>query len=138
MVCIYCGKETNVFNSRHQHRNNQIWRRRRCEKCSAVFTTHEAPLLPKSFSVINDGKPTPFLPDKLFTEILLALQDRNDCYEAARELTDTISQKLLRNAPDGLILASNISSVSASVLKGFNRRAWLRYVSEHPSVQPKQ
>ena len=138
MVCIYCGGKTNVFNSRRQGRNNQVWRRRVCLACKATFTTQEAPVLAKAFSVSGGRQPSPFIPDRLFTEILLALQDREDCYEAARELTDTICQRLAKNAPDGLILASDISFEAAKVLKRFNRQAWLRFVSEHPSVQPKR
>lgn len=136
MICIYCSGETAVSNSRLQHRNNQVWRRRKCLKCGAVFTTHESILLEDSLSVERNGKIEKFSPDKLYTEVLLAVQDFPNCYSAARELSATITQKLLKGPSDGLIKAQDISFETSAVLKRFNKRAWLRFVAEHPSVQP--
>lgn len=135
MVCIYCGGITQVKNSRHQKRNNQIWRRRQCFKCLATFTTHESIDLASNLSVEINGAPRPFVADKLFTEVLLALQDRKDCYIAAREVTSTVVQKLLKLRGAPVFAASQISLLTAQVLKRLDRRAWLRYISEHPSLQ---
>lgn len=42
MQCPYCHKlVTTVTNSRPTRQNSQIWRRRRCWHCKALFTTHE-------------------------------------------------------------------------------------------------
>jgi len=134
MVCEYCGSPTSVINSRHQKRSNQIWRRRRCRGCGALFTTHESVYLPAAFSVNTRGQIKPFVPDKLFAEILLCLQDRSDVYIAARELSATITRKLLKRAADGLISSQDISAQAAVVLKRFDRQAYLRYLAEHPSL----
>lgn len=138
MVCIYCSGKTSVTNSRFQKRNNQVWRRRKCRSCGAIFTTHEAILLEDSLSVERNGKTEKFLADKLYTEVLLAVQDLPDCYSVAKELTATITQNLLKHASEGLIKAQAISFETSSVLKRFNKRAWLRFVAEHPSVQPEK
>src|SRR5581483_6617471 len=90
MICPYCGHETRVFNSRHQKRSNQVWRRRRCGFCKAVFTSLEVVDMPSALSVRSGSSTEPFLPDKLYTEILLALQDRKDAFVAAREVTNTV------------------------------------------------
>jgi transcriptional repressor NrdR len=135
MVCIYCGHETSVTNSRLQKRNNQVWRRRQCEACKAIFTTHEAIDLTSALLVDSRGSAQPFLPDLLFTDVLLALKDRKDTYLAAREVTSTIIQKLLKNPQKPLFLPRTISKTTAEVLKKFDKRAHLRYVSEHPSLQ---
>lgn len=132
MVCEYCGSQTSVVNSRRQKRSNQIWRRRRCQGCGAVFTSHEAFYLPTAFSVNTGGRVAPFEPDKLFGEILLSLQTRTDVYMVARELSATITRNLLKNAPDGLILSQDISRQVAATLKRFDRPAYLRYLAEHP------
>ena len=131
MVCIYCGGKTAIKNSRFQKRNNQTWRRRQCLKCNALFTTHEAVDL--SSSLLVGSKP--FLQDMLFTEVLLALQDTPNNYIAAREVTNTVIQQLLRQSNKPAFEPKQISLATSKVLKRFNNRAWLRYIAEHPSVQ---
>jgi transcriptional repressor NrdR len=135
MVCLYCGGKTEVANSRRQKRNNQVWRRRRCLQCSAIFTTHEAIDVSSSLMVEIRGLPVPFVPDKLYTEVLLALQDRPDCYIAAKEVTSTVINALLGLPESPIFIPTSISAVTARVLKRFDSRAYLRYVAEHPSLQ---
>lgn len=65
----------------------------------------------------------------------MAMGDRKDCYVAAREATHTVTQKLLKLSDKPLIQAKTISRVAAGVLSRLDRRAYLRYVSEHPSLQ---
>lgn len=133
MVCIYCNGKTRVFNSRRQVRNNNVWRRRKCLSCGAVFTSVESPDLSSSLSVNRMGVYEPFLEDLLFTEILLALQDRKDCYSAARELTNSVIRNLVRE--EGASFTPHlISAATSKVLKRFNRRAYQRYAADHPSA----
>ena len=134
MVCTYCGGETSVVNSRAQKRSNQVWRRRKCEACEAVFTSHEAIDLSCAL-VVDSGRPTPFISDMLFTEVLLALQDRKDCYLAAREVTSTVIRDLLKLPGKPRIDSKQISQATATVLKRLDKRAYLRYLAEHPSLQ---
>jgi transcriptional repressor NrdR len=135
MVCVYCGHETRVTNSRLQKRSNQVWRRRQCEACKAVFTTHEHVDLTQALLVNYKGSQKPFLQDLLFTDVLFALQDRKDVYTAAREVTSTVIQKLLKHTDNPLFTPKVISKVTSDVLKRFDKRAHLRYSAEHPSLQ---
>jgi transcriptional repressor NrdR len=135
MVCVYCGHETKVTNSRLQKRSNQIWRRRQCEACKAVFTTHEAIDLSQTLLVGSGGSQHPFLPDRLYSDLLEALQDRKDRYIAAREVTSTIIQKLQKNTNGPLFSTKLISKAAAEILKRFDKRAYLRYIADHPSLQ---
>jgi transcriptional repressor NrdR len=135
MVCIYCGGETKVTNSRLQRRNNQVWRRRQCLSCQAVFTTHEAIELESALSVIKDGQAEAFLPDLLLKELMTALQDRKDVYTASGEVLATIIRKLLALPQKPRFSPSDISKITSEVLKRFDRRAYLRYIAEHPSAQ---
>jgi transcriptional repressor NrdR len=135
MKCIYCGNETRVTNSRLQKRNNQVWRRRQCEACRAVFTTHESIDLSQALLVDPGGSQEPFLPDILFTDLLQAMRDRKDKYIAAREVTFTVIQKLLKQPEKPLFPIKLISKTTADVLKSFDKRAHLRYIAEHPSLQ---
>jgi transcriptional repressor NrdR len=135
MVCIYCGGETKVVNSRHQIRNNQVWRRRQCLACQSVFTTHEAIELQSALSVNKQGRLSPFLPDLLLKELMLALQDRKDVYTASGEVLATIVKKLLLLPQKPVYLPVDISKTTARVLRRFDKRAYLRFVAEHPSLQ---
>lgn len=134
MVCIYCNSKTDVINSRLQKRNNNVWRRRKCHKCGAVFTTHEQVDLSSSVLVNSNGKLQPFNSDKLYSDVLDAVKDNQRPYHAARELTGLITQKLLQGGSKQPILAQTISLETAGVLKRFNKRAWMRYSANHPSA----
>lgn len=133
MVCIYCNGKTRVFNSRRQVRNNNVWRRRKCLSCGAIFTSVESPDLSSSLSVNRMGVYEPFLEDLLFTEILLALQDRKDCYSATRELTNSVIRNLIREE-GASFTPHQISAATSKILKRFNRRAYQRYAADHPSA----
>jgi transcriptional repressor NrdR len=135
MVCIYCGGETKVTNSRLQRRNNQVWRRRQCQTCQSVFTTHESVELESSLSVIKHGANTPFLSDLLLKELMSALSHRKDVYTASREVLGTIVRKLLTLPQKPSFHPTDISKITLGVLKRFDRRAYLRYLADHPSLQ---
>jgi|SRR5579862_9648841 len=135
MVCVYCGSETKVTNSRLQKRNNQVWRRRQCVVCQAVFTTHESIELESALSVDKKGRSEPFLPDLLLKELMMSLNHRKDVYTASRELLGTVVRRLLSLTQKPLYKPADISKTTAEVLKRFDKRAYLRYVSDHPSLQ---
>jgi len=135
MVCIYCGGETKVANSRLQKRNNHIWRRRECLVCQSVFTTHEEVELESALSVEKNGQNNPFLPDLLLKELMITLKDRKDVYTASREVLGTIVRNLLSLPQKPLFQPADISKTTAEVLKRFDKQAYLRYLAEHPSLQ---
>jgi len=135
MVCIYCGNQTKVINSRLQKRNNQVWRRRQCLVCQTVFTTHEAIELESVLSVSQNGQFSPFMPDLLLKELNQALQDRKDVYTASREVLGTVVTRLLALPQKPVFEPHDISKTASNVLKRFDRRAHLRYVADHPSLQ---
>ena len=135
MECVYCKGDTRVTNSRRQKRNNQVWRRRQCLKCGAVFTSHEVMDFSSALLVDASGSAKPFLADLLYTEVLLALQDRKDCYSAAREVTNTVIRQLLKLPEKPLFSPKQITLATSKVLKRFDGRAYLRYAAEHPSLQ---
>lgn len=135
MVCIYCGGETKVANSRSQRRNNQVWRRRQCLECKGVFTTHEAVDLSSALLVDKAGAPEPFISDLLFSDILQALAHREDRYTAAREVTSVVVRDLLREPSKPLFKPSQVSLAASRALARLDEQAWLRFTAEHPSLQ---
>ena len=134
MECVYCLGKTQVVNSRHQKRNNQVWRRRQCLACRAIFTSLESVDLASALRIEQNGVLRPFLTDLLFTEVLFALADRKNLYIDAREVTNTIIQALLGLPGAPVYLPRQISQATADVLKRLDKRAWHRYAGEHPSV----
>lgn len=135
MVCLYCGGETKVVNSRLQRRNNQVWRRRQCMSCQFVLTTHEAVDLESAISVSKDGLNQPFMPALLQNALSEALKHRKDAYTASGELLGTIVRKLLTLPGKPLYRTTDIAKVTADVLKRFDKQAHLRYLADHPSLQ---
>jgi transcriptional regulator NrdR family protein len=112
-----------------------VWRRRQCKACGAVFTTLEAIDTPTTLIVDSGGSSEPFLPDKLYSELINALQDRPDSFVAAREITNTVIVELLKLPEKPQFSPKQISAIVAKVLKRLDKRAHLRYVAEHPSLQ---
>jgi transcriptional repressor NrdR len=132
MVCIYCGHETQVINSRLQKRTNQVWRRRKCVSCQATFTTHEMAAYEGSWRVKDgSGSLFPFNKNKLFLSIYKSLGHRTLALEDATALTDTVMAKLLANAQDGLLEASDITTAAKTVLKHFDTAAAVHYTAFH-------
>jgi transcriptional repressor NrdR len=133
MVCIYCGSDTAVTNTRPQKRLNNIWRRRHCKACGAIFTSIEAADLAYSVSY---KKPTgdlePFSRDKLLLSIHESCKHRSDAAEAASALTDTIIQQVLPTINDGLVARGDIVVIAKKTLAHFDKTAATHYTAFHP------
>ena len=134
MVCIYCGHETEVYNSRERARNPSVWRRRRCNTCVAQFTTIELPDY-KSALVVKGlgGKIQPFSRDKLFLSLHKSLGHRKDALQSATELTDTVIGSILRKkqASDGLLHIKVLAGEAYRVLKRYDPLAAHAYKAYH-------
>lgn len=134
MVCIYCGSQTNVINSRHKRRTNEVWRRRTCNNCSAVFTTMESPTLEQSVSVKDKtGRLQPFERDKLYLSIVSACGHRKHASKDASGLTSTIISQLLPSIKQATIDKGQIIEVAAKTLSRFDRSASVQYLAYHQS-----
>ena len=123
------------MNSRGQKRSNQVWRRRRCLSCKAVFTSHEAIDYSSALLVSRPKGTEPFIEDLLYNDILKALKGRRDRLSAAREVTSTVIKALLKQPEKPLYEPQKISRLAGGVLSRLDRQAYLRFVSEHPSLQ---
>jgi transcriptional repressor NrdR len=132
MVCIYCSSKTNVTNSRPQKRLLQVWRRRHCTSCGALFTTNEAVDLSTSLVVRRDNGPvTPFSRDKLFVSILRATGHRNEPIQDAGALTATITAKLLHSTTTAVISPADIVKTTLEALNRFDKAAAVQYGAYH-------
>lgn len=136
MVCIYCGGSTKVTNSRQQKRLHQVWRRRACEKCGALFTTNEIVDFSTSLVVKTGARNiSPFSRDRLFASILGSVGHREASVADAGGLTATIVSKLLGAAKSAVLTREDIISTSLQVLKHFDGAAAVQYAAYHKTVR---
>ena len=134
MVCIYCGAETHVFNSRPQKRLNQVWRRRRCYSCQSAFSTQEAADYTAAWLVEGkSGALQPFLRDKLFISLYKSCSHRTSALNDAGALSATVINKLLAQADNGVIKRTVIMQIVQVALNRFDRSASVHYQAFHKS-----
>lgn len=132
MVCIYCGGETKVINSRSQRKANQIWRRRRCVACKAVFSTEERAITENSLVVTWKNRVQPFSREKLLLSVYDSLRHRKTALSDATALTATIQQKLQPFVQNASLPHSAITGVVTKVLDRFDKSAAVHYRAYHP------
>ena len=134
MVCVYCAGKTRVINSRPQVKSNQIWRRRLCKDCQALFTTIEFHD-PAQTWLIKDpsGLSANFISEKLFLSIYESLKHRPSALLDAKHLTQTVINKLSRTTKNGLIDSRQITKTVTVSLNRFDKAACTHYLSFHSS-----
>lgn len=136
MVCLYCRGILAVINSRPQKSRNQIWRRRRCQACGAVFTAIEAIDLSQAIAVIkndSDGLQA-FDRDKLFISLYKSLLHRTEPAADARGLTDTVVAVVAGQALNGQIATQAIAASAHAILRRFDTIAATHYAAFHPAT----
>jgi transcriptional regulator NrdR family protein len=132
MVCVYCSSETQVINSRLQKRLNQVWRRRTCSNCGAIFSSHEMADYSAVWRVKQiNGTHTPFERDKLFLSILESCKHRPTAIADAGALADTVTSKLRQATSDGIIPVKSIISTTQVALARFDAAASVHYLAFH-------
>lgn len=122
--------KVSVENSRSSNRRGQVWRRRSCEKCGRKFTTRESVEL-GFLEVLKRSNQArePYSRAKLLRSLILAT-DHLVSPEAAVALADTVETRLLEDlGQKDTLLSSDIASVSLEVLKRFDTRAYVKYLS---------
>ncbi len=133
MVCIHCRSDTQVINSRLQKKANQVWRRRKCSECSAVFTTREVAQYELAWLVRTNRSLKPFSRDKLLLSIIASIQHRPNALEDASALTETVMNKLLFTAIAGVLEAPAIARTVQVALNRFDTAASVHYQAFHHS-----
>jgi transcriptional repressor NrdR len=132
MVCIYCGHSTKVVNSRLQRQTNNIWRRRQCLSCGAIFTTHES-FDPTTSLLVQYPKtdPVPLSRDRLFLSIYNSCRHRPDALREAGHLTTTVLSLLLDQHKDAAVPVERIVTTATTVLERFDPTAATVYKAYH-------
>lgn len=132
MVCIYCQSDTQVVNSRHQKRQNQVWRRRKCIHCQAVFTTLEAVDFSQAVTVVRNQTYEPFSRDTLLLSVYDSLKHRKTASSDATALVTTIIGQLVAFIETAQLTREQIVAVTSEVLERFDGVAATHYRAFHP------
>lgn len=132
MVCVQCGRNTQVINSRLQKRNNKVWRRRKCLNCGTVFSTQEIIQYENTWIVVDSsGNFSPFSVNKLLLSLNNSCRHRPTSLSDAAALSDTIIKKLLQKHLNTPISSRLISQVSQVALNRFDKAASVHYAANH-------
>lgn len=127
MVCIYCKSKTNVVNSRVKS-NSLVWRRRKCLNCGAVFTTTEEPRYIDILMIkTTNSRLTPFDQDTIFVKMYGCLGHLQNKITKSRYLTDTITNKVLKNSTSGIIEENKLEDIMLRTLKRYDSFAYNFY-----------
>ncbi len=132
MVCVYCGHDTQVVNSRSQKRTNQVWRRRKCSNCGNVFSSLEEVNWGQAVRFKHKGHLEPFSRDKLFISLYEACRHRKTAISDATGLTDTVLSKLWPRIETAALTRTQVIAATSEVLKRFDRAAATAYRAYHP------
>lgn len=132
MVCVYCGSETKVSNSRLQKKANQVWRRRVCLQCDAIFTTREAVDVTRALRIYKNKQYEPFSRDTLLLSVYDSLRHRKTATADATALTETIMSRLLPRIADATLQRQDVLEVTTGVLARFDKAAATSYQAFHP------
>jgi len=136
MICIHCDGDTKVTNSRLRKRSNQVWRRRQCLRCKAVFTTDETVHYETAWTVKDKtGSYQPFMPDKLLLSLYRSLQHRSTALSDATELSQTIIKKLRPEFVDSCIESYSIAQTAQVALNRFDKAASTHYDAYHQRIR---
>lgn len=132
MVCLQCGHKTQVINSRPRRRVNQVWRRRQCLSCAAIFSTTEVADYGALWAVRQpSGALKPFDRDKLLLSLHRSCQHRSTALADAAGLTDTIIAKLRARAVAGQLDTRQIAQTAQVALNRFDTAASVHYQAFH-------
>jgi transcriptional repressor NrdR len=133
MVCVYCAHETQVINSRHQKKANQVWRRRKCLHCQAIFTTIEATDATQALRLRRKTRLEPFSRDTLLLSVYDSLKHRKTAATDATGITTTILGLLYPLATEAVIERDVVVELVRQVLKRFDKAAAVHYQAFHPN-----
>ncbi|MBL7036707.1 transcriptional repressor NrdR [Candidatus Microgenomates bacterium] len=137
MNCPYCeSSQVMVVNSRKTSMGSQVWRRRRCNKCKLLFTTHENVNLTHLVVIKKDGIKERYSRSKLYSGVYSAAVSSRP--RERRELVD----KIVREAEKRILLLNRKEITSEEIgdmvlhsLKKLSPGVFLGYLTYHKNIE---
>jgi transcriptional repressor NrdR len=130
MKCPYCNSESSVTNSRLQKRSNSVWRRRKCQKCHAIWTTSERLQASGTFKVQTNMLMVDFRPETLLISIYEVLKHRKSPDTDAQYVSNTVIEDL-QNLKQPSFTTTQITTTTYNVLKNYDKLASELYKTIH-------
>lgn len=140
MICPFCNhKKTSVSNVRPRKQRSEIWRRRTCKRCAAIFTTHETPHLDATARVYKTEAShidsEPFNIGILTVDIASCFQHDTkhgaaSAYSLARTVEIQLLEALEKTSPIA-IKKETITHVTLRSLKNYDTSAAMQYAAKH-------
>lgn len=137
MFCPYCAHpNTEVTNSRLTKGNSQVWRRRKCTKCTSIFTTHEIIDLSHLLVIKKSGKAQKYSRAKLYSGIYgatISSKVPNREYTVDKITREIEGQLLALKTKE--IRSEVITNIILSTLKKNHASTFLRYLAYAKNIQ---
>jgi transcriptional repressor NrdR len=135
--CPYCREDWNdVENSRPTAGGSQIWRRRKCRKCSQTFTTYER-IVPTLTVIKKNGKRERYNRFNIYTSIYRAAFEWPDKEEIIDKITNKVESDLL-DMKKREITTAEISDIILKCLQIRNINTFLRFLSYNKRPKSKE
>ncbi|NQT66990.1 MAG: transcriptional repressor NrdR [Actinobacteria bacterium] len=129
MKCPYCSNpDTRVIDSRLTDSNDNVRRRRMCEKCSKRFTTYERMENQPIAVIKKDDTRQPFDRNKILSGLIRACIKRNIGTEVLNKIVDDIENEI-SNMPSNEIQSKEIGNLVLKRLKNLDKVAYIRFAS---------
>lgn len=111
----------------------QIWRRRKCQKCGFVFTTHEKIDFSHITVIKKDGRRVKFVEGRLFSGIYRSLvggKESNQGYSRSvgSMITESIGEMIILKGKNE-VTTDELGNMTLELLKNKDLGAWLRYLA---------
>jgi len=141
MECPFCGSsQLSVVNSRPTKSNSQIWRRRQCIKCNAVFSTYERINLSYLIVQKKSGTHQKYSRAKLYAGIYHSMLDKKNADRGtlsvlSENITNEIEQKILKLRKK-VITTNEVKKIVCIVLSYKSPDSLLRYIAYRESNNP--
>jgi transcriptional repressor NrdR len=133
MRCPVCSqKDTKVIDSRLSADGMNVRRRRECEKCSFRFSTLEEMELLDLTVVKRDGRRESYSREKLVRGLEKSLEKRPYTDADMQRLVHKIERDIQKKRR-GELTARDIAEILMKHLKGFDKVAYIRFVSVYRS-----
>lgn len=134
MECPFCGHDkTEVADSRPTYASSQVWRRRRCLKCSKIFTTYEKALINFMKIKKKSGRIERYSRAKIYTGMYGAYLRIPAKENTIDQLTEQVEAKLLK-LHKNTISSQTIADIVLPIVRSNNAAAFIRYLARQRNI----
>jgi transcriptional repressor NrdR len=129
MKCPFCGNlDSKVIDSRLIEEGSSTRRRRKCDSCSARFTTYERYSVTPLMVVKKNNRREPFDRNKIWEGISTACNKRGISNDTIEKMVKEI-EKEVREVPNSEVSAEYVGELVMEKLREVDEVAYMRFAS---------